>query len=144
MQTNYPTSHNLDVLRILFIVKACFNFFGALFFTLYAFLGSFINALMDLTPDAQQHEPFPEQLSWIFAIIGGVGAFICFVLGTLTLVAAQNIKARKNYNFIFAAAIVNCFTGMLGIGLGVFAFVELSKPQVKAMFQPKIEAKIGF
>lgn len=137
-------SNNLDLLRILYIVKACFNFLGALFFILYAFLGSFLKTFISSLPKAEHKEPFPDQLLWVFVIIGTIGALICLFVGFFTLIAASKIKARKAYNFIFAAAIINCFTGLLGIGLGVFTFVELSKPHVKALFQPPAERKIGF
>ena len=144
MQPQYAPTHNLNLLRILYIVKACFNFVGAVFFTLYAFLGSFINALMDLSPDNQQHDQFPDEAMWLFAAVGIFGAFVFFVMGTITLIAASKIKARKSYNFIFAAAIINCFTGMLGIALGVFTIVELNKPEVKALFQRNREPSTEF
>lgn len=143
MHQNNP-SQNLDLLRVLFIVKGCFNFLGMFFFLIYAFMGTFLKAFISGFPNAQEQEPFPEQVTWIFVIIGAVGAFICLTFGILTLVAAAKIKARKSYNFIFVVSILNCFTGMLGIALGIFAIVELNKAHVKALFQPATNSKIGF
>lgn len=146
MQTTQTLqNNNLNLLRILFIVKACFNFLGMLFFVLYAFMGSFLNMMVSNLPEnrgAEEH--FPEPLFWVFFIIGSVGALICLVFGILTIMGASRIKSHRSYNFIFAVGIINCFTGMLGIALGVFTFIELSKPEVKALFIPKTKTKVGF
>ena len=146
MQTTQPMSdNNLNLLRILFIVKACFNFLGMLFFLAYAFMGSFINGIVNSQPETTgNQDPFPEPIFWMFFIIGLIGALICLVFGILTLVGASKMKKRKGYNFIFAVGIINCFTGMLGIALGIFTFIELSKPHVKALFLPQNKEKIGF
>ncbi len=55
-------------------------------------------------------------------------------LGILNLLASKYIKETKNYNFIFAVAVVNCLTGILGILLGVFTLIELTKPEIKPLF----------
>ncbi|BAO54054.1 hypothetical protein NMS_0045 [Nonlabens marinus S1-08] len=99
---------------------------------------------MDQVSHEGQNTPFPMHLSWIFVVIGVVGAVISLVFAIITLIAAKRIKERKSYTFIFVAGIINCFTGMLGIGLGVFTFVELNKPHVKALFHPEGGQKIGF
>jgi hypothetical protein len=70
----------------------------------------------------------------IFIVIGVIGLIFCVTLGVLTLLVSKYIKERKNYNFIFAMAIVNCLTGILGILLGVFSLIELNKPEVKKLF----------
>jgi ABC-type Fe3+ transport system permease subunit len=140
-QNNYQPTHNLDLLRILYIVKACFNFLGVLGFIAYAVFGAFISSFIGNVPDS---EPFPMQLSWIFVIIGAVGALIFLVMAILTLVAAKKIKNRQSHTFILVVGIINCISGMLGIALGVFTLVELTKPHVKALFQPQTQTKVGF
>ena len=140
---NQPT-HNLDLLRTLYIVKACFNFFAALFFLFYALFGSFMFGLFNQLPDADQQTHFPVEFTWFVLAIGIAGVVVCLILGIVTLLAAKRIKNRTGYNFIFVIAIVNCFTGMLGIGLGVFTFVELNKPHVKSLFYPEEDRNIGF
>jgi hypothetical protein len=62
----------------------------------------------------------------------------------LNLLAAKRIKERMSYTFILVVGILNCFTGMLGIALGVFSIVELNKPDVKALFQRNTESSIEF
>jgi len=143
-QTNYQPTHNLDLLRVLYIVKACLNFLGVLLFVAYAGFGSFMFNMMGEFPSANQSEPFPTQLSWIFIIIGVVGALVFLVLAILTLVAAKNIKNRRGHTFILVVGIINCMSGILGIALGVFTLVELTKPHVRALFQPQSDAEREF
>ena len=143
-QINYQPTNNLDLLRILYIVKACFNFLIVLGFIAYAGFGSFMFQIMGEILNANQHEPFPTELGWIFVIIGAFGAVIFLIMAILTFMAASKIKARKSHTFIIVVGVINCFTGMLGIGLGVFTFVELSKPHVKALFNPVSQEKVGF
>ncbi|KQC33075.1 hypothetical protein AAU57_06915 [Nonlabens sp. YIK11] len=146
MQTTKPLNDNyLNLLRILYIVKACFNFLGMFFFIGYAFMGTFFKAMVNTFPNPDQNEAhFPEAMHWIFVTVGTIGAVVLLTFGILTLIAASKINSRQGYNFIFVVGILNCFTGMLGIALGVFTIIELSKPQVKALFQPQTKTPIGF
>ena len=68
-------------------------------------------------------------------IIGAIGFFFTIIFGVLTLIAAKNLKDVKGYNFIFVVAVLNCLTGILGILLGVFTLVELTKPHIKQLFE---------
>lgn len=94
-------------------------------------MGFFIGTMAEHS-DANNELPF--NFGWIFIIIGGIGLIFCITFGVLTLLASKYLKEVKNYNFIFAIAIVNCLTGVLGILLGVFTLVELTKPEVKQLF----------
>ncbi|GGD25855.1 hypothetical protein GCM10011368_29850 [Hyunsoonleella pacifica] len=98
---------------------------------LYAGMGFFFNQVIE---HSQQNTELPFNFGWIFTIIGGIGIVFCIVLGILNLLASKYIKDLKNYNFIFGLAIVNCLTGILGILLGVFTLIELTKPDIKALF----------
>lgn len=122
--------NNLSTFRILFLVKGILTLCFSIFFMLYAGMGFFFGAItaIDPTHDA----PFNPGI--IFIIIGVIGLLFCVILGVLTLFASKYIKERKNYNFIFAMAIINCLTGILGILLGVFTLIELNKPEVKKLF----------
>lgn len=87
-----------------------------------------------IAENTEANTELPFNFGWIFVIIGGIGLIFCVTLGILTLLASKYLKEVKNYNFIFAIAIVNCLTGVLGILLGVFTLVELTKPEVKKLF----------
>lgn len=121
-------SNNLDTFKILFIIKGILTLFFSIFPIFYIFLGSFIffqKGSMDNNP---------ELAGTIIVVIGIVVFLILLVAGILTIMAGNYLGRRKNYNFIFAVAILNCFTGILGILLGVFTIIELSKPHVKQIF----------
>ncbi|TBN13809.1 hypothetical protein [Hyunsoonleella pacifica] len=123
--------NNLNTFRILYLIKGILTMCFSLFFMLYAGMGFFFNQVIE---HSQQNTELPFNFGWIFTIIGGIGIVFCIVLGILNLLASKYIKDLKNYNFIFGLAIVNCLTGILGILLGVFTLIELTKPDIKALF----------
>jgi len=123
--------NNLNTFRILFLVKGIITLCFSLFFILYAGIGFFFNTAMKHNPENPE---LPFNFGWIFVIVGGIGLIICVAFGILTLLASKYLKELKNYNFIFTIAILNCITGVLGILLGVFTLVELTKPEVKQLF----------
>ncbi|EDP69467.1 hypothetical protein FBALC1_05228 [Flavobacteriales bacterium ALC-1] len=123
--------NNLGTFKILYLVKGILTLCFSLFFMLYAGMGFFFGAAMELDPT--NDAPFNPGI--IFIIIGVIGIIFCVTLGVLTLLVSKYIKERRNYNFIFAMAIVNCLTGVLGILLGVFTLIELNKIEVKQLFR---------
>lgn len=123
--------NNLNTFRILYLIKGILTMCFSLFFMLYAGMGFFFNQVIE---HSQQDTELPFNFGWIFTIIGGIGILFCIILGILNLMASKYIKEQKNYNFIFGLAIVNCLTGILGILLGVFTLIELTKPDIKALF----------
>lgn len=128
MQT---TPQNLNTFRILYLVKGILTLCFSIFFILYGCMGFIFGAIAE---NAETNAELPFNFGWVFVIIGGVGLIFCITFGVLTLLASKYFKEVKNYNFIFAIAILNCLTGVLGILLGVFTLVELTKPEVKKLF----------
>ena len=124
-------TNNLGTYRILFLVKGILTLSVALLFLLYVGLGFAFTASFEIN---NHNEPFNPGI--LFIVIGGIGLIISVTFGVLTLMASKYLKEVKNYNFIFTVAIINCLTGVLGILLGVFTLIELSKPEVKALFYP--------
>jgi len=120
----------LNTFRILYLVYGILTLVFSLFFLLYAGFGMFFQGIIE--QEANQELPFNP--GSIFVIIGGIGFVFTVIVGILTILASNYIKAVKNYNFVFAMAIVNCLTGILGILLGVFTLIEISKPETKALF----------
>lgn len=144
MQTAYQPTNNLDLLRTLYIVKAFFNILAALFFVGYAAFGSFVFGSLWSPQNSNEFDGFPVQLQWVFIGIGLFGAVLFLVLTVLTFLAAKSIKQRKGHTFIIIVGVINCVTGLLGIALGIFTFIELSKPHIKALFSPQAGHKIGY
>jgi len=123
-------NHNLNTYRILFLVYGILTLVFSLFFLLYAGAGLFVEGMIE----NQVNEDLPFNPGNFMTIIGVIGFVFAVVVGILTIIASNYIKALKNYNFVFAMAIVNCLTGILGILLGVFTLIEISKPETKALF----------
>ena len=122
--------NNLDTLATLHLVKAILTLLFSFFFLLYMFMGKILSHIPNT--DVQTEAPF--NISLIFVIIGGIGLFFCLLFGVMNLLSYSYIKERKNYNFVFANAVINCLTGILGILLGVFTLIEINKPQIKDLF----------
>lgn len=126
-------NNNLNTYRILYLVKGILTLVFSLFFVAYAFFGLYFMDIFEESID----DDAPFNPGNFLAIIGTVGFVITVIFGILTIMASNNIKNRKGYTFIFVVAIINCLTGILGILLGVFSLIELSKPEVKELFEEK-------
>lgn len=122
--------NNLYTFKVLYLIKGILTLCFSVFFMLYAGIGVFFGAVFELDPT--NNTPFNPGI--IFIVFGVIGILFCVTLGVLMLLASQYIREHRNYNFIFAMAIVNCLTGFLGILLGVFTLIELNKPEVKQLF----------
>ncbi|MGB0166437.1 MAG: hypothetical protein ACPF8V_06240 [Luteibaculum sp.] len=117
--------HQLNTFRILFIIKGVFNLLISLLPLLYYFLGKFLFPLDQGTPDFMRA---------IFIYGGSIGFFICFGLAVCTFVASNFLQLQKGYYFIMVVAIVNAFTGVLGILLCIFTLIEITNPETKKLF----------
>lgn len=136
-------SNNLNTFKILYLVKGTLTLCFSLFFIVYAFLGVLFMESIQVS-DSTDGMPFAldylffSSFGIIIFIVACIGFLLTISLGILNLLASKYIKDVKNYNFIFAIAMVNCLTGVLGILLGVFTLVELTKPEVKSLFNKNI------
>lgn len=128
---NYMPTDNLNTFATLHLVKGILTILFSLFFLLYMIIGT----VMTFAP-INEDVDMPIHPGNIFVIIGGIGFLITVTIGVLTLLASKYINERRNYNFIFAIAVINCITGVLGIVLGIFTILDLNKPHVQAQFQP--------
>lgn len=125
------THNNLDTFRILFIVKGILALCFALIPIIYIFIGSFIFS--------QQGDDNGAQIAGTIIAVVGILIFLFLVaLGIITILAGNYLGRKTHYTFIFVVAIINCFTGILGIVLGIFTLIELNKPQVKQLFRKNI------
>lgn len=83
----------------------------------------------------QPYPFFPPGMGYMFVAMGTVAVLGGWTLGGLTAYAGRCLKARKNYIFLLIIAALNCaFVMPLGTILGVFTFVVLMRPTVKALF----------
>jgi len=127
--------NNLANFSTFFLVKGILTFAASLFFLFYAGMGFFFGSLMEMAENVDNANLPAFNPGVLFIIIGLLGFVLAVIFGMLTLHASKCIKARKKPQFIFVLAILQCFTGVLGILLGVFTIIELQKPEVKALFE---------
>jgi len=123
-------TNNLSTFRALFIVKGILNLLIAFFFIGYA---AFVISILNIE-GVRNNPDLTFNPGLLVGVICGIGALIAIVFGILTILAGNYLTQHKNYNFIFVITILNCLSGVLGIILGVFTIIELTKPEVKALF----------
>lgn len=124
--------HNLRIFKILYIIKGILTLAFSILPLLYIFLGIFIFQKDDLSQE-------DAQVGGTIIIFAGSMIFLfLLVLGILTLLTAKYISEKRNYDFVFVMAVLNCLTGILGIILGIFTILELNKPGVKRLFNKPV------
>jgi hypothetical protein len=87
--------------------------------------------------------PFPGMMGWFFVGIGATIILFSETLAVLTLLAGRSINKRKNRMFVLIVAGVNCLNVPMGTALGVFVFIVLSRPGVKALFDLEFVPESG-
>lgn len=141
-------SNNLSLFKTLFLIKGILSIFGFLFGVGYAAFGMVMGTVFSIFGEAIQDAASENteipifNPGYIFLIIGGGVALLFATASVLNFLASSYIGKHVKYQFIFVVSILNCLTGILGILLGVFAIIELQKPEVKALFE-EAEMKEG-
>lgn len=83
----------------------------------------------------QPYPFFPPFMGYMFVIMGTLAVLGGWTLGGLTAYAGRCMKARRSYLYILIIAGCNCaFVMPLGTILGVFTFIVMMRPTVKALF----------
>ncbi|MGH9824178.1 MAG: hypothetical protein ACREDR_13110 [Blastocatellia bacterium] len=70
-----------------------------------------------------------------FIVIGGGIVAVGWTLGTLTVYAGRCITQRRRHTFCVVVACLNCLHIPIGIILGIFSLIVLTRSSVKPLFQ---------
>lgn len=128
------TKHNnLGTLRTLHIIKAVLGILGALFILLIFGGSGIFMATQDLKNEDMSFNPS--------ALMAGLGVFAAMafsITGILNFLAAKYIREERNHTFLMILSVINCFSGILGILLGVFTIIEIQKSDVKELFTEEL------
>jgi hypothetical protein len=119
---------NLNTFKVLYYIKGALNL--CFLFIPMAWIGIFSNM-----PTEEFNDPtVPFNVEYF--LIGIIAIVVLFALGSGigSIMAGNYLGQRKNRTFILVVAILNCFTGVLGIVLGIFTIVEIQKPHVRERF----------
>jgi len=130
MQEKTNNLSTFRTFRTLFLVYGILLILGSIFCLFYAAFGLFF-----LTAEAPElNDPEMFNPGSIFLVVGLIAFVVVALFGVLALLSSKYIKQRKKHQFVFVTSILMCLTGLLGILLGVFALIELSKADVKELF----------
>jgi hypothetical protein len=88
--------------------------------------------------------PPPQIFGLLFIVIGGAIILVGETFALLNYLAGRFVKQRRSRTFILVIDALNCLNVPLGTVLGVFTFVVLSRPSVRAQFErgPGDEASV--
>ncbi len=137
-------NNNLDTLKILFIIKGIINLLSTLFVIVMILgLGAFLTADIPANYETRPNE-LPFNPITIISSLGIFAVIVSIAYTVVTFLAAKYIGERKNHTFIVIVSVLNMFSGILGIGLGVFALIELHNDNVKPLFGRGITEKEQF
>jgi len=138
--------NNLETFRVLYIIKGCLLAIPSLFIIgMISFASSFLKNSGDYHYEIQSQGELPIDPFTILKYIASLGILaILLIIGFVVsnFLTAYFLKNKKNYYFIFTISILSLFTGILGMLLGVFTLIEITKPEVKALFFKKEKHKI--
>jgi hypothetical protein len=79
----------------------------------------------------------PPALGYLMAGMGGCAVFVGWTLGILTIVSGRLISLRRRRTFSLVVAGINCASFPFGTVLGVFTFIVLARPSVRALYPPR-------
>jgi hypothetical protein len=125
-------------LQHLKILSICHYIVGGLivaFSSLLLFYFVF-GVIMIVAPASLGGPPPPPLVGWLFALIGGGGVLIGWILGIGLMFAGRFLSRRKHYLFCMVmAALVAALFHPFGTVLGVFTLIVLLRPSVKRLFE---------
>jgi hypothetical protein len=130
MSTPNEDAEHLRLLSILYYVwaglTAVFSCFG--FFWIAVVFGFVATASQDAAG------PPAAAIGGFMAIVGVLMIVIALASAAVSAFAGRSLAQRRNHTFCQVAAALACLSFPLGTALGVFTFIVLSRPSVKALF----------
>jgi hypothetical protein len=76
----------------------------------------------------------PPAMGYVMAGMGGCAIFVGWTVGILTIVSGRLISLRRRRMFSLVVAGINCASFPFGTVLGVFTFIVLARPSVRALY----------
>ena len=125
---------HLRLLRIGYLVMGGANLFFALFPLIYVAMGIFIAAIGAGGSD-RSGEPEAAAIGLLFVVLGLAASALIGASAALKLLAARALGKKRSRTLCYVAAAVACLSMPYGTLLGIFTFIVLSRPSVKALFE---------
>ena len=130
-------AEHLKILSICWYIGSGLALLGSACPGLYAVIGLF----MAISPDSFKPDAPPPEFGWImfaFATMAVLAIWAGAILGFFT---ARSLPRRRRLMLCYVAAGLACLQIPFGTALGVFTFVVLSRPSVKASFLQPADRK---
>lgn len=122
---------HLPILSVLHLVYGAVLTIGGLALLFIVLLGGFLNS--DWLVEASGEAP-PV---WVGGLLQGLG-WVLFVFveawGVLNLVSGMNLARQQARTLSMVTAAFNCLSIPLGLVLGIYTFITLSDPEVRAAY----------
>jgi len=124
----------LDVLGVFYYVLACLYLVGGFIPFLYVLFGIFVGVSGAANADNAEQAHGMAAFGGFMACIGIFFGALFWILSFLYFLTGGGLRNRKRLTLCYVMAGLVCLVFPLGTVLGVFTFVCLSKPGMKAMF----------
>jgi len=85
----------------------------------------------------------PDFFGWIFIGLGAALILMGLGYAALVAVAGNFLRLARNWTFCMVMAALSCAFFPFGTVLGVLTIVALSKPEVRALFEPRATTLVG-
>ena len=122
---------HLPILSVLHLVYGAVLTIGGLALLFIVLLGGFLNS--DWLAETSGEAP-PV---WIGGLLQGLG-WVLFVFleawGVLNLVSGMNLARQQARTLSMVTGAFNCLSIPLGLVLGIYTFITLSDPEVRAAY----------
>ena len=120
---------HLKLLSIGYYVMAGFTLLFSFLPLIYVAMGVFmLFGSTHLTGGA------PDAAGWIIIALGTAGSLVIMALALMNFLTARFIAARERRIFCMVIAALSCLHAPLGLLIGVFTLVVLSRDGVRALF----------
>jgi hypothetical protein len=123
--------YHLNLLSIFYFIIAGLRAFGAFISLIYLPIGIFILSSGDVNRNG-----LPPWAGYIFIGLTACMAPFNALVAYLLFHTGRSLRQQKRWKFIFVVAIIDCITGgAVGIVLGIFTIVVLTRESVKELFK---------
>ena len=128
---NQDESH-LNLLSIFHYIMGGLTLLTSLVFVIYIVAGALFIAQPEGFNDPSG--PPPAFMGGFFIVLGLVCMVLVAAVGVLQIVAGASLRSKRRWVLCLIVAGMNCLNAPLGTVLGVFTFLVLCRPSVKALF----------
>lgn len=133
MENHKPNDDYLRIISVCYYVLGGLTMLVSLLPLFHVFLG-----IMMLSGEINGKQPPPAFIGVLFILIGVFVICLAAAFGGCLLYTGKCFRERRHYIFCMVMSGLSCSSFPLGTVLGVFSIILLSKPEVRAEFEPAV------